>query len=265
MTASTPSHFALVGHDHRDTAAARRDDDVAPVDESGGDLDASHGARLGRRDDLAPAAPGVLDHRPTRGLLLRTRRGSCEKNGPTGLDGFRNAGSAASTSTCVMIVTTCLRNPARGSSLSNASSSRNPIEPFRLRHAEVERLRRDLVRGLLGLDQDVPDLRPVAVDDDQLVSLADDRDELSDGFACALELLGRRARVLRAQQRVASEGDDGERPDEGEERSRIHRPPSAVCRLPPAPVTASGPPAPGASSCSGGRRAPARARGPRAG
>ncbi len=28
-----------------------------------------------------------------------------------------------------MIVTTCLRNPARGNSLSKASSSRKPIEP----------------------------------------------------------------------------------------------------------------------------------------
>jgi hypothetical protein len=54
---------------------------------------------------------------------------SFEKNGPMGFEGFRNAGSAASTSTCVMIVTTCLRKPARGSSLSNASSSRNPIDP----------------------------------------------------------------------------------------------------------------------------------------
>ena len=62
-------------------------------------------------------------------VFWRTSARSLEKKGPIGFDGFRNAGSAASTSTCVMIVTTCFRNPARGSSLSNASSSRKPMEP----------------------------------------------------------------------------------------------------------------------------------------
>ena len=103
-----------------------------------------------------------------------------------------------------------------------------PHRPFRLRHAEVERLRRDLLGGLLGLDEDVADLRAVAVDDDELVALADDRDELPDGLARPLELLGRRARVLRPQQRVAAEGDDGERADEGEEGGGVHRRTAAV-------------------------------------
>src|SRR5262249_13106476 len=54
---------------------------------------------------------------------------SREKKGPIGLVGARKAGSAASTSTCVRKVAISLRNPARGSSLANASSSRNPSDP----------------------------------------------------------------------------------------------------------------------------------------
>ena len=75
-----PAVLAGRGLDDGDAAAADGDDDVAGIDQ-GTDRFALHDPqRLGRGDDPAVAAPGVLDHRPAIplgllvGLLLGVER-----------------------------------------------------------------------------------------------------------------------------------------------------------------------------------------------
>src|SRR5207237_6729649 len=72
------------------------------------------------------------------------------------------------------------------------------------------RLRWDLRRRFLGLDQDVADLRAVAVHDDQLVAGADDLSEPARGLLGPRDLLLLRAVVLGPQKGISAEGHDGE-------------------------------------------------------
>ena len=215
------ANLAVVGDDDRNASAARGDDDVAAVDQGGRDLDAADFAGLRRGHDPAPSASGVLGNGPSGGplhqlgLLLREKRadrlGGFQERRVRGVDldlGHDRDDLLAKAGARQLVV--------------EGELEQETHRAFRLGDAEVQRLRRDPVGGLFGLHQDVADLRPVAVDDDELVPLADDRQKHAHGLAGPIELRRRRAVVLRPQERVAAERHDRERPDEGEERRGVH-------------------------------------------
>src|SRR5258708_4360320 len=65
--------------------------DAPTVDERSGHVDPTDGERLGRGDALAPAAPGVFDHRPAV-LILEDRRLFRREEGADGLRGQQESG-----------------------------------------------------------------------------------------------------------------------------------------------------------------------------
>jgi hypothetical protein len=76
--------------------------------------------------------------------------------------------------------------------------------------ADVERIGRDLVGRLLHLDEEVPDLRPVAVDDDELVAFADEMDHELGRPLGVPHLLGLQTPLVFGQHGVAAESDEGD-------------------------------------------------------
>ena len=76
--------------------------------------------------------------------------------------------------------------------------------------ADVEGIGRDLVGRRFLLDEQVADLGAVAVDDDQLVALADDGDHEPGGLFGVLDLLFLSAALLFGEKGVPAEGDQGE-------------------------------------------------------
>ena len=78
------------------------------------------------------------------------------------------------------------------------------------RVADVERVGRDLGHGLLHLDEEVAHLGAVAVDDDELVALADDVDHEPGRLLGVLDLFGLDAPLVLGQHGVAAEGDQGD-------------------------------------------------------
>src|ERR1700741_2130358 len=94
--------------------------------------------------------------------------------------------------------------------IANGLLQHEPDRAFRLRAANVQRLWRDLRRGLLGLHEDVPHLRAVAVDDDHPVTVANDVHQPPRGLFRTGNLLFLCAVILGAKERIAAEGHYGE-------------------------------------------------------
>src|SRR5206468_40842 len=70
----------------------------------------------------------------------------------------------------------------------------------------VERLRRNSCGGFLGLNQDIADLRAVAVDDDQVISAHGELRQPTGGLFCTRDLLLVRAAILGSQEGIPAEG-----------------------------------------------------------
>ncbi len=86
-----------------------------------------------------------------------------------------------------------------------------PEEALRVRDRHVERERSHLGPRELAAEQDVAHLGTVPVRDDHLprpVGPREERGELAHGLARPRELRGDRARLARAHDRVAAEGDE---------------------------------------------------------
>ena len=130
------------------------------------------------------------------------------KNGPIGLVGRLNAGSVDVDFDLGQDRGHFRRRGRSTQAIADGLLQHEPDRALGLRDADVERLRRDLRRRLLGLHEDVPDLRTVAVDDDQLVAVADDLRQPARGLLRARDLLFLRAAILGTKQRIAAEGDD---------------------------------------------------------
>ena len=76
------------------------------------------------------------------------------------------------------------------------------------RAAYVESLARNVIRGALGTQQLRPHLRPVAVGDDQVIAVANQADDRCRRAARIRQLLDNRALLPRADQGVATDGDE---------------------------------------------------------
>ena len=212
---------------------------------------AAHRLRASAR--RRPCASRVRRLRPSSSppILLQTPlRAPAEKKGPIGLDGCEerrvrgvhlDLGHDRRRPAC--------GSPPRGSSLSKASSSRNPIEPCVCATQKSSVCGGTLPDGHLGLDQEVADLRAVAVHDDELVAPREDRKQLPDRVARPLRAAAaecpsppaaaarclRRRRPRAAGRRRRRECVMGRKREagSGETRYRTRRPslPSHVSRL----------------------------------
>lgn len=75
---------------------------------------------------------------------------------------------------------------------------------LRIRNTGVERERRDAALAFLGADQNVADLRPIAVRDNNLAVGMENREQMLQRFARVLELLRDRAALSRPRDGVAA-------------------------------------------------------------
>ena len=85
-----------------------------------------------------------------------------------------------------------------------------PHRAFRLRHGNVERLRRNFRRCFFRLNQDVADLGPVAVHNEQSISLRDDFGQPARGLFGSRDLFLMGSAIFLSKKRVAAEGDHRE-------------------------------------------------------
>ena len=164
---------------------------------------------LGEGDDLAVAPAGVLDHRP---LLLAGQLLAPELRVERA-DRLGRLGEGR-----VVLVDDDLGDE-RGDLLVDGAPPQL-VDERPLQHeahaalghgvADVERIGRDLVGRLLHLDEEVPDLGPVAVDDDELVALADDVDHELGRPLGVPHLLRLQTFLVFGQHGVAAEGDEGD-------------------------------------------------------
>ena len=177
------------------------EDEVAD-DPLGDDVD-----RPGRGDDLAPAPARILDHGPffPAGQLLGPVAGVERADGLRGLEERR-----------VVPVDDDLGDE-RGHVLVDGETAElvddGPLEeiphaPLGHGVADVEAVGRNPGHGLLLLEEEVPHLGAVAVDDDELVALADDVDHEFGRLAGVPLLLLLETPFGVREQGVAAEGDE---------------------------------------------------------
>ena len=107
-----------------------------------------------------------------------------------GFVGFLNASSAGSTTDCVTMATTGRARPRRASSLRERLDEHVADRALRVGHGVVHGHRVHLGLGQLRAAQDEADLRSVAVRDDEPPALLDQIDEMRNGAADGLVLLG---------------------------------------------------------------------------
>ncbi len=199
-----PAQPAVAVADHGDAAASGADDDVPGVEEGARGPDVEHLQRLGGGDDpppalLAPVLPdlAVVDHPPGR-LPVQVAAHRLARVGEAGVvavdEGAGDEGSHRSV------------GAQRGEGGVECVEDRHPERPLGLGAAPVQRHRRDDVRGELVLDEEVADLGPVPVRDDELVPRGDEPGGVLHRAGDGGDLGARGGVAVGAGHRVAAEG-----------------------------------------------------------
>ena len=125
-----------------------------------------------------------------------------------GFVGFLKASSAGSTTDCVTMATTGRARPRRVEFVGERLDEHVADGALRVGHGVVHGHRVHLGLGQFRPAQDEADLRAVAVRDDEPPALLDQIDEMRDGTADGLVLLGDGVVLGVGDERVAAERDD---------------------------------------------------------
>src|SRR5712692_1154165 len=221
-----PIHAQLLLDDGDAPAAAGDDDEPRAQERSNGArLDNAQGA--GRGHEAPEATAGVLDHDPVVAALVALCVGGrvaaadglarvLEGRVPGIHDGLGQhahdaVGQAASPQLAHELVPDDVADAALG-----------------VGDAHVERQARSELGlgGQLGAEQDEAHLRPIAVRQDHAPAVGDEGGHVRRRVASVLELLGYRAFLTIANQRIAADGDDGGSLGEGHAEAFTRRPSS---------------------------------------
>ena len=162
--------------------------------------------RLGRRHELAPAP--AVDEGPRLTVVARALLGDLA--GQEGTDRLRRDREGA-----VVGIDQHLGDDAHDTAREAARPELVPERlldhvadlTLRLGPAHVERHGGDEPGGGLVLDEEVADLRSVAVGEDRLIALGDQLGDLAARAPDVVELSGVAVELLRPQDRVAAQGD----------------------------------------------------------
>jgi len=201
--------------DDRDPAAPGADDEHACVEQEPDRLDLDDPGRLRRCHDAAdvqpvrPHRPAALRGEPLADLRLVHRADRLRRHGEARVGGVDDR----------LREQRCDAAP-NGELVQERLVEEIADHPLRLGAEDVQRIRPHvLVR--LGLERQEPDLRPVAVRDDEAVRVVERRDRLRRGADVDL-LVGGLRRLTAAQEGVPAECDDRERGHRSPQARRMY-------------------------------------------